>query len=326
MRVARVVLNLIMWPLALALALAGASGAVAAQWGRVSLDYDVLAHFAPVWLAACAAALVLGFLFKGWWRGAVWAPALAGVAASAVLILPEFVRDVGPRARADAPGQVKVVQFNVWHHNPDPEAVLRWLDAENPDIAVISENSAPFAAALKAHPRWIVSCGRCEVLLLSRRAPLAAEPARRRRGSEHVAPLTTAVFADARGPFTVIGVHNAWPTDADQPMQEARLAEAIAEAPRERLIVAGDFNSTPWSFARRRWDKAFGLPRRERAVATWPARRYHRLRWLGAPFLAIDHIYAGPGWATVETHRGPRLSSDHYPLVVTLAPTLPAPR
>src|SRR5438552_3624190 len=151
------------------------------------------------------------------------------MAAAAALIAPEVVRDAGPRASADAPDQLKIVQFNVWHHNPDPEAVLRWLDAENPDIAVIEENSKQFNAALKAHPRWQVACGKCEVLMLSRRPALGAEPAHGRKGGEHIAPLSRAVFADRHGPFQVIGVHNAWPTDADQPIQEARLAQAIAQ-------------------------------------------------------------------------------------------------
>jgi endonuclease/exonuclease/phosphatase (EEP) superfamily protein YafD len=89
------------------------------------------------------------------------------------------------------------------------------------------------------------------------------------------------------------------------------------------MIVTGDFNSTPWSFQRRRWDRAIGIPRRERAVPSWPARNYKRLKWPGMPFLPIDHVYAGPAWATVNVRRGPRLSSDHYPLVVTLAPVAP---
>lgn len=87
------------------------------------------------------------------------------------------------------------------------------------------------------------------------------------------------------------------------------------------MIIAGDFNSTPWSFARRRDDRDFGLIRRTRALFTWPAEKISHNR-LPAPFpyLPIDHVYAGPGWATVSVERGPRLGSDHYPVVVTLAP------
>ena len=98
------------------------------------------------------------------------------------------------------------------------------------------------------------------------------------------------------------------------------LAKTIAAAPRDRVIVTGDFNSTPWSFSRRRWDEAFTILRRDRAIATWPANRYKRLPWLGAPFLPIDHVYAGSDWATVKVERGPEIDSDHYPLVMTLTP------
>jgi endonuclease/exonuclease/phosphatase (EEP) superfamily protein YafD len=200
---------------------------------------------------------------------------------------------------------------------------MRWLDAERPDIAVIEENSPRFQAAAARHPAWQVSCGHCEVSLLSREAPVLVETPRHGRRWPHV-PLTRAVFRDGRGTFELIGVHDAWPTDAaDQQAQERRLAGLIAATPRGRTIVTGDFNSTPWSFSRRRWDRAFGLIRRDRAIATWPARRYKRLRWAGLPFLAIDHVYAGPEWATVSVERGPRLSSDHYPLIVTLAPAAP---
>ena len=134
-------------------------------------------------------------------------------------------------------------------------------------------------------------------------------------------PLARATYRDARGEFTVIAVHNAWPTDQEQERQERRLADIIALSPRERTIVAGDFNSAPWSFARRRWDAEFGLIRRDRGIFTWPARPYRRWSFLGNfPFLAIDHIYAGSGWATVEVRRGPRIGSDHYPVVAILAP------
>jgi endonuclease/exonuclease/phosphatase (EEP) superfamily protein YafD len=123
----------------------------------------------------------------------------------------------------------------------------------------------------------------------------------------------------------VVGVHYAWPTDPRrQQYQEARLASILAAVDRSRAIVAGDLNSTPWSFSRRRWDERFGLIRRTRAVFSWPALTQAQFPVLGAvPFLPIDHVYAGSGWATVDVERGPKLGSDHYPIVVTLAPAAP---
>ncbi|CAN7183369.1 endonuclease/exonuclease/phosphatase family protein [Phenylobacterium sp. LjRoot225] len=323
MRALRLALNLLLWsPVFLMAALCALAG-IAAQWGRVSLQWDVAAQFAPIWLAGSALCLVASTVFRRGLRWSLAAVSLVGFAAAATLIVPEFLRPTGPHAAADARDTLKIVQFNVWHENPDPKAVLDWLDAERPDIVVIEENSWRFAQAAAARSRgWSVACARCEVMMLSRRPALHVEKGRRAPNAPPT-PLTRAVFRDRHGVFEVIGVHNAWPTDADQPFQERRLAALIASRPRERLIVTGDFNSTPWSFQRRRWDAAFGLTRRDRAIASWPARNYGRLRWLGLPFLPIDHVYAGPGWATVSVRRGPRLSSDHYPIVLTLAPVAP---
>lgn len=103
--------------------------------------------------------------------------------------------------------------------------------------------------------------------------------------------------------------------------QSRGLIEVVSHLPRERMILGGDFNSTPWSWDLQRLDREMGLIRRDRALATWPTGHSGGWRWPApVPFLPIDHLYAGPGWATVSVVRGPRLGSDHYPLVVTLAP------
>jgi endonuclease/exonuclease/phosphatase (EEP) superfamily protein YafD len=87
------------------------------------------------------------------------------------------------------------------------------------------------------------------------------------------------------------------------------------------MILTGDLNTTPWSFGLQRLDRTLGLVRRDRALSTYPAQLFGR-PW-PLPFLAIDHVYAGPGWATVKVERGPWLGSDHYPVIVTLAPVSP---
>jgi endonuclease/exonuclease/phosphatase (EEP) superfamily protein YafD len=321
MRALRVALNLFLWPAALLLALACAGAATAAQWGRVSLRLDLLTHPAPLWLLGASLALVVSMLFRGWRRSVLALSSLAGLVAAGALIVPEYLRSAGPHAPPDAPGQLKIVQFNVWHSNPAPEAILAWLDVERPDIVVVEENSGRFVRAVARHGGWSMACAHCGVMMLSRTPAPHVRQIRPAHGPE--APLADVMFRDQQGPFEVIGVHNAWPTDPDQPFQEHRLAALVADRPQDRLILTGDFNSAPWSFQRQRWDRALRLTRRERAIATWPARNYGRLRWLGLPFLPIDHVYAGPGWATVSVRRGPRLSSDHYPVVLTLAPVAP---
>lgn len=300
-----------------------AGAAVAAHFGRVSLRWDILAHFAPLWLASGIAALLAAFLFRGYARALILGMAGTAVLAAGALMAPEVLRDTGPKAPPDAEDQLKVVQINLWSRNGSLDDTLNWVLAQDPDVVVMEETSPPLREKVRGLTGWHVSCATCEVMILSRRPPIRSEAVRLR--GPNPGPLTRAVFRDRRGRYAVIGVHYAWPTDMeDHQAQEAGLAEVIARGPRERTIVAGDFNSAPWSFSRRRWDAEFGLIRRDRALLTWPALQYKRLRWLGwFPFLAIDHVYAGSDWATVSVERGPRLGSDHYPVVMSLAPAAP---
>ncbi|MGH1557846.1 endonuclease/exonuclease/phosphatase family protein [Caulobacter segnis] len=84
-------------------------------------------------------------------------------------------------------------------------------------------------------------------------------------------------------------------------------------------MLTGDFNPTPWSFALRRQDKALGL-RRWTLAPCPPGRRVNssRVAAAPAPFLPIDHVYAGRQWRAVKVERGPASGSDHRPIVVTL--------
>jgi endonuclease/exonuclease/phosphatase (EEP) superfamily protein YafD len=132
--------------------------------------------------------------------------------------------------------------------------------------------------------------------------------------------LNGVVVDSPAGRTAVLGVHAPWPTQPSLPRELAALTPIVRSYPAATTILAGDFNSTPWSFARQRDDSEFGLIRRTRAVFTYPVAAYRRRL---IPVLPIDHVYAGAGWATVKVERGPLLGSDHYAVAVTLAPTAP---
>ena len=120
--------------------------------------------------------------------------------------------------------------------------------------------------------------------------------------------------------FTVAGVHYTWPLPpGPQQRQSERLAAMLDEFDHHNLIVAGDMNSTPWSFALRRQDARFRLERRTRGLFTWPAAPFTDWRLKSPlPFLAIDQVYAGEDWKTVSVRAGPRQGSDHLPVTVVL--------
>lgn len=311
----RAVLAFLTWPLALAALAAGA----AAHGGRFSARLDALTHFAPLYLMAAVAALVLSLGTPRGGRAALATVALLAVAANAALMAPEFLnRATGPTPDPSA-RTLKLIQFNAWGSNPTPDVAVDWLMSQNADIIVLEE-APKLRDRLLARGVYQVNCMSCGAVIFSRQRPVAtyAEPAR----EGHPSYLSSATFQDEAGPYTVVGVHRYWPVRfVKTRVQTQALHEYLAGLPKARMILAGDFNSTPWSFARRREDQDLGLLRRTRGLWSWPAARLSHNR-LPAPFpyLPIDHVYAGAGWATVKVERGPgRLGSDHYPVVITLA-------
>jgi endonuclease/exonuclease/phosphatase (EEP) superfamily protein YafD len=322
-RIACVGVKATAWSLAVGCALAG----LLAHGGRWSDWLDILTHFAPGWLGGGVAALVLA---AGLWR---WKPrpvlaALAAVAtlASAALIAPEYLRPASPRGPATAARQLKVVQFNSRGNAGSDATAARWIVAQDPDIVVLEEVYPPIRDAILALRPYHVSptvtdCPSCRVIVLSKAAPVE-EGMRDGWLRRWRAAMARATFAEKDGGFTVVGAHLSWPIPAGPQQSGARqLAYIASHFDPSRLIVAGDFNSTPWSFTLRRFDRTLGLERRDRADFSWPVDRVTRFR-LSAPFtfLPLDHVYAGSAWRTVKVERGPRgLGSDHLPIVVTLA-------
>ena len=154
----------------------------------------------------------------------------------------------------------------------------------------------------------------CNVILLSRQAPLATRP-------EHeVSPtelrVVWAEYAINGAPLRLVATHLQRPYPAARHAgQRAELVGVLEAGAPENTILAGDLNATPWSFALRSFDTASGLTRYDRAMPTWPATTWTRLR-LPAPdaFMPLDHVYAGANWRLVSIRRGPRTGADHFPI------------
>ncbi len=253
------------------------------------------------------------------------------------MMAPDVVGRILSKSPPVTDRTLKVVQFNLWELNSDRAAAERWILEQDADVVVVEEATPPVVISLRARYPYQSGCspeGFCSTMILAKRKPLASGPQFR---------LMTAwaTYPSAGGPITVVGAHLAWPwPPGRQRAQSLGLASLLKAFPADSTIAAGDFNSTPWSFALRRQDRLFGLQRRTRAMFSWPAAGIihitparHRpkaiLYWpiidIGflqpgspAPLFPIDQVYAGRAWRTVSVKRGPKLGSDHYPIVVTL--------
>ena len=307
----------------LILAVAPAVLALLSLGGAFSERLDVLTHFAPLYgIAGLLAA------------GVAWAAGppddfaiISGLLACVIvggLMTPDWVARLSRRQIVTQASLLKLIQFNLWYVNHDPAGTARWIESEQPDVLVVEEAVKAGAAVADAlatslpYSSTYLHQKQRPILILSR-FPLI--------DCGDMADIDPVNFAcawaridDGIAPFVVVGLHLTWPVPPrGHQAQSRRVSERLSAFDRSSLIVAGDFNATPWSFALRRQDARFGIPRLTRALATWPAAR---TQWgFTAPFafLPIDHIYAGPAWRLISLRRGPPLGSDHLPVVALLA-------
>lgn len=309
---------------ALMLGLVAATVGLACLGGAFSDQLDALTHFAPLWLACGLGGMVLALVVcREAERKAVGGLALVGVVAILSLMAPELGASL---RRPDRPpsnaSTLKLVQFNLWAENKDPAGTVDWILKQNADLVVTEEAvgfASPVLKALKQAYPYRLPCRQhygCDTRIYSR-WPIIASRSFIQDHKDLAGAWAT--VRHPRGDFTVVGAHFVWPIPAGAWQAQSRtLATTVAPFPKDTLIVTGDFNATPWSWSLRRQDKALGLKRRTRALASWPSGAFSRVAKAPFPVLPIDHVYAGKAWKTVKVERGPALGSDHRPIVVTL--------
>lgn len=311
----------------LLVATGAAAAALAGFGGREEPDLDLLNHFAPIWLIAGLMALIIAlWLSRGWLRLFATAVACLAVALNGGRVVPEFA---ARRAYHASPSdeRLKIIQFNAYAFNETPRRSVDWLIAQQADVVVIEEGDGlPFLEQQRLRTAYPY-CSDCPAngdtasnIILSKRRPVA-QAYFKKVGGLSGANGAWSRFAGPGGDYTVVVVHLTWPWRPDAPSEQAGLVQFIAAQPKDRLILAGDFNMTPWSYGLRRLDAGLGLQRLTRGQGSWPATTYRRapnLPVLPLPYLAIDQVYAGDGWRPVKVRRGPKIGSDHYPIIVEL--------
>ena len=304
---------------ALFLSVGCAMGALGAQLGRWWVKPDALSHAAPLYLAGSVLCLIL-WLIADRRTKTTLVLSLAALLSSALLMRSDVWAAMTAERVAPQDETLKLIQFNLFFDNDEIGRTTDWLIAQDADILVLEEaydNAKEIVARLTVAYPYRTQCKSsrlCGVTILSKAPPLTdGEPEDIQPGSGQV---SWAKFAGKKGEFMVVGAHYVWPDPISQQwINREAMRRNMERWPTDALILTGDFNSTPWSFSLKGQDRAMPLKRRTRALLSWPTR-------IGPfeppPILAIDQVYAGPAWKTVSVERGPRLGSDHYPVIVVL--------
>jgi endonuclease/exonuclease/phosphatase (EEP) superfamily protein YafD len=201
---------------ALVVAAAAAAAASLAQAQHPGLE--MLAQFAPVYAGVGLLGLVWAVVAR---RGPVAAAAVLALAAGGWLVAPEFTRDAGPTAPPGAPGQVKVIQFNILRGNPNREAIARWLEAERADFVTLTEVTPEMRDFLYRRG-WQVAGARSDLMIFTRAPYLRMD---RPRPPAHVRiTFINATYATASGEAELFTTHvNRWTPDGRAAMP-SRLA------------------------------------------------------------------------------------------------------
>jgi endonuclease/exonuclease/phosphatase (EEP) superfamily protein YafD len=289
---------------------------LAAYAGRFAWFLDLFAHFRVQYTALfliCAAVLLAVGL-----RAAAIA-ACAGAVLSA-WPLAGYVA-LPPQVAAAGAERFRVVSFNVWFRNHDLTRIAAYLEQTDADAIVLQELGASQAqqlrALLKAYPHSYVEPRRYGAALFTRWPIVASQSMLL---SPDGARGVHAVLDWRGSPVALLGVHLHWPLGPDNSRlrnQELGSIAAFARNQHVPLIVAGDFNITPWSAHYGELLRASSLSdcAAERSLApTWPS----QFPPLG---ISIDHCLFSREWRSLDVRLGPSLGSDHRALIADLRPT-----
>lgn len=219
-----------------------------------------------------------------------------------------------------APAKIKIVGFNLSDQNTDTAPILDFLRKEDADVLVLTEVTATWRKALEQlsdmYPHrffgpptkfpWEppVSIG-----LFSKRAWKETGVERDEKSSWILA--VWARFPDTSPGLTVTGVHLTNPVNPKGGNQVRDLETLVSTLKRfdGSVVVMGDFNMTPFSTRYRQLLRSTGLRRADGGLnSSWPA-------LLGRWGLPIDHMLVGSGIRHAVMQVGPRLSSDHLPII-----------
>jgi endonuclease/exonuclease/phosphatase (EEP) superfamily protein YafD len=216
--------------------------------------------------------------------------------------------------------EIKVLLANVLSNNSDHIRLFDLLEVEKPDLVVFVEVSPQWEKALvqlnATYPHSVIEsrAGNFGIALYSRLPLLTAAAV----DSEPLGfPTIVADVSVAGRSLLVVATHPMIPLGASNYAARNKQLNGVArllqrsDGPR---ILVGDLNATMWdlqylSLENKTWlrnaRRGFGV------VPTWPT-------FMPVAMIPIDHVLVSEEFEVQNVRTGPRIGSDHLPLIVTV--------
>ncbi|MEZ5388006.1 MAG: endonuclease/exonuclease/phosphatase family protein [Prosthecobacter sp.] len=222
-------------------------------------------------------------------------------------------------AEATLQKPLRVLTFNVMAGNANQAAVIDYVVSVDADIVCLLETNESWRSSLaplrERYPYHVeeLGAGYFSIACYTR---LPVKSSGVRRFTTWALPVVFLNLDRLGSPLTFIGIH------PDAPMRKAQAREwrvqlsqigsLVAEIDGD-VIVAGDFNATPWCEGMRLLREKSGLDFRS-VDPVWPP------TWgLNLPMMIpIDHVLVKGGLTVQKRTIGPDLGSDHRPVTVDI--------
>lgn len=285
---------------------------------------DVLSHLRLHFAAAALALMLAHVAVRQRWESLLAALLVAANLAGS-LIYPYRPVSAAPVAAGER--VFTIVTFNTRWAADNAGRVADFLIEAKPDVAVLGEltpeKRAIILPRLASQLPWQVECSDdlfCRLGVLSRHPWRAAKAERQGPAGAAVAWVDFGPeFSDLR----LLGLHltRPWPWWRAHRQQIAALMP-LTRGTDGPLILAGDFNATPWSRTMRAIGTASGALPAGWLHPTWPLRLSRLYELPLVPQWQLDHVLLTPRMRLLSIETGPDLGSDHLPVIAKVV--LPA--
>ncbi|GGD93160.1 endonuclease/exonuclease/phosphatase [Aureimonas endophytica] len=239
-------------------------------------------------------------------------------------VLPFLPLATPPADPAPGAPRYTLLQMNLRFDAPEPDKALSLIARLRPDVVTLEELTGEWQTALErmssAYPYQFYCRSRKadgDVAILSRRPFLGSVPGREATGTDcDLANRFAVKTVDFNGLPVVIGAeHLRWPWPGGQHRMVASLAPLLGRLS-DPLIIAGDFNSAPWTATMQAYAKASHTRLVGGIGPSWIAEFLppELGRYLGLP---IDNVLVSDGVEVLGVQRVEATSSDHLPVLLT---------
>jgi endonuclease/exonuclease/phosphatase (EEP) superfamily protein YafD len=222
-----------------------------------------------------------------------------------------------------------VMSFNICGNNTDTLAIVRSIQAVNPDVVMLVEVSPKMMEQITASlegefpARFRSPGGGLGVLS---KLPLKSAQGEKFAGSDATNLMASIEYHQRE--IKIIGTHPMVPKGLELFEDRNQHLQAIGnylKDTQDAVILLGDFNLTPWSPYYRQLVQTTGLHNTRMGfgiLPTWTRSSScaELPNWL-IPILniPIDHIFVSKNFQVVRTYTGENGNSDHAPIIAELA-------